>query len=294
MTTSAAASELEQLGFVVLPGVFSPEEARRLRKQIVELSREEDASGDPRRRFDCWEGVTRHPQLWAAIFHEPLLHAVRELLGEGVRYAHNSEVHANNAGFLWHRDCIDQTCGVGPDWDDSVAPYQVVRACIYLQSHEESGFRLGVVPGSHRFTRKTLAGLAIDASGIVIRRLRPTSWDPRRRPQPLVSTEPGWRALLQPAAPRWIRIGFGDCVVLNQRLLHSASEVHGPHYAIYFSYGRDDVHTRRQCFHYRDERPDRPQFPPPSELADRLAAAELLLEGDRHDRRDSANERGVA
>lgn len=275
--------ELEQRGFVILRGLFAPQEARRVREQIIELSRAEDASGDLRRRFDRWEGVTRHRQFWPVIVHEPLLRAVRDLLGGTVRYVHNSEVHANNAGFLWHRDCIDQICGVGPDWDDSLAPYRVVRACIYLDSHEDNGFQLGVVPGSHRFTRPTLAGLAITASERVLRRLRlwPAGWDARRRPQPLVSTERRWRARLRPATPTWIRIGLGDCVVLHQRLVHSASQVRGPQHAIYFSYGPDDVHTRRQWHHYRHERPDREQCPVSPELAERLAAAQLLLEEDR-------------
>jgi hypothetical protein len=281
--TAPALGEFQERGFVVLRALFTEKESLVLREQIDGLMREENPGGDPRRRFDRWQGVTRHSEFWSVIMHEPLVQAARALAAAGVRYAHNSELQANNAGHLWHRDSLDQTAPIGPDWDDTAEPYRLVRACIYLQSHRESGFRFGAVPGSHKGGRRTLAGLAADARTALHRRLRlrPPPRDPRRRPLPLVTMRPGWRARLRAATPEWVPVDLGDCVLLHQRLVHSASEVHGPHYAIYFSYGPEDTHTRRQWLHYRHQRPDRPQGRLPRELAHRLAAADLLLDCDR-------------
>jgi hypothetical protein len=97
----------------------------------------------------------------------------------------------------------------------------------------------------------------------------------------MITMEDGWLARWRPATPTWVRLEAGDCVLLHQRVVHSASNVHGPQYAIYFSYGPDDLHTQRQWHHYRHQRPDRPQHALPHDLARRLAAADLLLAADR-------------
>jgi Phytanoyl-CoA dioxygenase (PhyH) len=281
-------TEFEERGFATVPGLLPTKEAQALREAIVALG---GATGAPRdraapatdlsARLDDWEGVTRHTAFWSVIDHARLLDAVRALVGTEVRYLHNSEVHANNAGLLWHRDCLDQRAGVGADWDESVAPYRIVRACLYLQSARESGFRLGVVPGSHRGGTPTLLGRALDACAAAQQRLRlRRPWDPRRRRLPQMSLAPGWHGRLISARPIWLPVDFGDCVVIHQRLVHSASAVHGPQYAIYLSYGPDDVHAARFWQRQRD-RPGRALSPPTPALAARLAAADLLLDADR-------------
>ena len=268
---------LDERGFVVLRGLFPPDAARALRAEVAALARAAHGDDDPRRPLDCWEGVTRHAAFWPVIEHPPLVARLRALVGPDVRYLHNSEVHAHNAGLLWHRDCIDQRRGAGPDWDDGAARYRIVRACIYLQTGQESGFRLGVVPGSHRAGRRTVAGWALDAAATAQRRLRlRRGWDPRRRRLPQITLAPGWRAPLVSARPHWIDVGLGDCVVIHQRLLHSASPVFGPQYALYLSYGPDDVHAARLLRFHRHEQPRRPHLPPAPALARRLAAAGLL------------------
>jgi hypothetical protein len=268
-----AAAQFEAEGFFVLRQLLAPDEALVLRAHLDSLR---DA---PHRALNRWEGVTFGPALWDVITNPTLVAAVRAVIGDDVRYARNSEVQADMAGYIWHRDSIDQIPGRGSDWDESRCPYRIVRACIFLQTEAESGFAFGVVPGSHRRGARTLDGVVLDTTHKVSQRLG-LAWDPRRRELPRWSMEDGWARLWCPAQPVWVPVGLGDCMVIHQRVLHSPSPARGPQYSIYFSYGRPDEHTRRLWRYYRHGSPNRRFAPMPTELQRRLGQAHLLLEED--------------
>lgn len=83
--------------------------------------------------------------------------------------------------------------------------------------------------------------------------------------------------------PVWIRTEPGDCVIFNQRALHSANNIHGPKYAIFLSYGADNEHSPNHRRYYIYKRPDAGSGDYPPELAERLKAACLHLPLDEHD-----------
>ena len=142
--------QLEENGYVVIPGLLSPEESGHYRSEIQKLSGIGDAEFG-KRQFECPDGVTQNRQFWPLIDHPKLFTVIRELLGPTARYTQHSDLHAHRAGVVWHRDSACRTFGVGPDWDEVQEPYQVLRVAIYLQSYAESHSSLGVIPGSHRY-----------------------------------------------------------------------------------------------------------------------------------------------
>ena len=96
------------------------------------------------------DGVFKSRDFWPIIFNERLLAIVRAILDPDVRALQHNDIHVGFSAISWHRDSVNREYGVGPDWDESVDPYKLVRCGIYLQTFAESNSRLGFIPGSHR------------------------------------------------------------------------------------------------------------------------------------------------
>ena len=276
---------LEKHGYVVLRGLLSPHEAAHYRAEIQKLSGIGDADFGTK-RFECADGASKNRPFWPLIDHPKLIPAIRELLGPTARYTQHSDLHAHRAGVGWHRDSACRTFGMGPDWDESAEPYQVLRVAIYLQSYAEGHSSLGVIPGSHRYEKLVggreaavwrrfiaLREIAISKWGRLTRGERlPAEMRLRSFPHMLVRTRPrlGRLPWPPPQGPVWIRTEPGDCVIFNQRLYHSASPLAGPKYAVFLSYAAENRHARNHLGYYRHFRRDLNYGPLEPELAARL------------------------
>jgi ectoine hydroxylase-related dioxygenase (phytanoyl-CoA dioxygenase family) len=287
--------EFEERGYAVIRGLLSPEEAARYRAEIQELSGVGDADFGEK-VFTCADGVTQNPPFWPLIYHERLLEAIRALIGPTARYTQHSDLHAHVAGPPagpksaggWHRDSACREFNVGPDWDESQAPYRIVRVAIYLQTYAESHSALGVVPGSHRYEEK-LDGNARRLWSRLLGaeyRFKRALWRMGLGEEPYYyhpwfhhRTRPTrWPLLTRPTDPVWFRTEPGDCLIFNQRLYHSASPIEGPKYAMYLSYAAENEHARNHVRYYRYLRKDLNYGPIPPELAARLREHDLYME----------------
>jgi ectoine hydroxylase-related dioxygenase (phytanoyl-CoA dioxygenase family) len=287
--------EFEQQGYAVIRGLLSPEESAHYRAEIQKLSGVRDADFG-QKVFTCADGVTQNPPFWPLIYNERLLETIRTLIGPTARYTQHSDLHAHvaapppgptSAGG-WHRDSACREFNVGPDWDESHAPYQIVRVAIYLQTYAESHSALGVVPGSHRYEEK-LTGNARRLWSRLLNaeyRFKRALWRMGLGEEPYYyhpwfhhRTRPTrWPLLTRPTDPVWIRTEPGDCIIFNQRLYHSASPITGPKYALYLSYAADNEHARNHMRYYRFLRKDLNYGPIPPELADQLREHDLYME----------------
>lgn len=252
-------------GYIVIPGLLSPEEVKTYRMKLQRISQlsDEDAQIDAI-RGKGWkdpDGVTHRPDFWPLLFHLKLVSVLRNVLGPEVRYTQHSDLHVHHGAVGWHRDCANRTFGVGPDWDERECCYQVVRVAMYLQTYAESGFALGLIPGSHR-SEKTITRVELRA------------WDS-------LSRFPAIRKRMPPlwfVAKQWIKTDPGDCIIFDQRVLHTGSRIHGPKYAIFLSYGVENEHSRRHRRYYLFERPDLHYRDYSAELAERLQQSKLYLD----------------
>jgi ectoine hydroxylase-related dioxygenase (phytanoyl-CoA dioxygenase family) len=287
--------DFEERGYAVFRGLLSPEESARYRAEIRKLSGVGDEDFG-KKVFTCPDGITQNSAFWPLIYHERLLEAVRALIGPTVRYTQHSDLHAHvssrpaSPAFAggWHRDSACREFNVGPDWDESTAPYQIIRVAFYLQTYAESHSALGVVPGSHRYEEK-LTGNARRVWSRLLRaeyEFKRALWRMGLAEEPYYyhpwfqhRTRPARRPLLErPTDPVWIRTEPGDCIIFNQRLYHSASPITGPKYAMYLSYSADDEHARNHVRYYRFLRKDLNYGPVPPELAERLREHDLYME----------------
>ena len=243
-------------GFNVIRGLLSDTEVRHYRQQIQALAGVNDKQFGEE-VFECPDGVSKNKDFWPLITTSRLIEAIQELLGPTARYTQHSDLHVHRTGG-WHRDCACRTYGIGPDGE----PYQVVRVAIYLQSYQESGSSLGVVPGSHRFEQHlsdeewqhwTRCQQKASFSQRIRRKLGLWKNPPLPDRQMVMWTDPD---KVRPSFPVWIKTEPGDCIVFDQRLYHSASPVHGPKYAVYLSYSPDNQHARNHMSYYRHFRKD--------------------------------------
>ncbi|EAQ81618.1 phytanoyl-CoA dioxygenase family protein [Blastopirellula marina] len=283
----------ERDGYSVIRSLLTEKEITEYRQQIQRLSGICDTDYK-NKVFACPDGVSRNREFWPLIYSDRLVSEVEKLSGRSVRYTQHSDLHAHRTGG-WHRDCACRQFGVGPDWDEREEPYQVVRVAIYLQSYEESGSALGVVPGSHRYEK----ALSDREWKIWLRRTRGSLFNRISRQiqgLPLVDIPPRrmtmWTkpaqdiATDEPTQPVWIPTGPGDCVIFDQRLYHSASNIFGPKYAIYLSYSPENRHSRNHMGYYRHIRTDLGYSELEPELIERLKQRGLYMDAPPPDKVD--------
>jgi hypothetical protein len=290
------AAEFEKNGYVIIRGLLSPEESAYYRAGIQKLSGVGDAEFGEK-TFACPDGITQNKSFWPLIYQERLLETIRTLLGPIVRYTQHSDMHAHMAskpslpggGVVgWHRDSACREFNVGPDWDEALEPYQIVRVAIYLQTYAESRSSLGVMPGSHRFEQHLTGNSRRLWTRLLAAeyRMKRALWRLGLAEEPYYYhpwfhqyNDPARPGLLtRPTEPVWIKTEPGDCIIFSQRLYHSASPIVGPKYAVYLSYSAENEHARNHLRYYRYIRKDLPYGPLDPELAEILKEHDLYME----------------
>ncbi len=251
MTNSAEmAQELDQKGFTVLRGLLSQDEANAYIERLDALSgfdreaaRAENKGGLSKRGLSTsWyqpDGVTKQKDFWPLITNERLVETVQAIVDPDVRFLQHTDLHVGFSAISWHRDNINRDYGVGPDWDESEEPYKIVRVGIYLQTYEESSFRLGFIPGTHKYEgpadrRKKWVETQLKVLGALS----------------YVNTSLQLRA---PGA-EWVTPEPGDCIIFDPRTIHSGSAITGPKYSMFLAYGKENSHFYNHQNYYRNIR----------------------------------------
>lgn len=276
--TAEARAAFDRDGFTVVRGLLAPDEVEHYLRLLEARSGRRRTDPPAARGWTVPDGVSRHAEFWPLIFHPTLLATVRGLLGANIRFLQHTDLHVGFSSFNWHRDSVARALGVGPDWDESDAPYRLVRVGMYLQS-SGGGFRLGLVPGTHRpgDPRARAARKAVERKAGI--------WSHVRR---LVTGK-------VPDVPgaAWIPAGAGDAVIFDPRVLHTGTPVDGPKYSAFLAYGIPNRHFEAHARYYRFERSDLMY----GHLDDRLIA-ELgdrdLYHAVREGRVEEASRPGVA
>lgn len=270
MKMKSLSDHLNDEGYFIIRGLLEKNEVDFYRDTLCRLAGEQGRFHPQHAAYKRWtlaNGVAMQSEFWSIIWNERLVAFLRNAfsLEEKMCFTQHSDLHVNNGIVGWHRDSANRRFGSGLDWDESRAKYRVVRVAIYLQSFAESGFKLGVLPGSHRLPCR-LFEFQCRAFAYVRRLVT----DKRNILPPIILGK----------KPAWIAFDPGDCIVFDARLLHSGGPVHGPKYAIYLSYGVNNEHSYRHRDYYFKERPELGYREMRRELVDRLWEEGLLLKGD--------------
>jgi hypothetical protein len=149
MLTKSQIEEFNENGYLLVPGVLTPQQVQALR---VSLTSKFDVSESARLPCDTdqylFDLFNRHPDLRWLLFHEALVTALRSLLGEDFVVLRESSAHSQVYGG-WHKDTSAQErAGHQFHWTED---YLMVEAVFYLQDNNpEFGGGLDVQPKSHR------------------------------------------------------------------------------------------------------------------------------------------------
>ncbi len=286
MNLESMRDQLKQDGFVVIRGFLTEPEVRHYVSKLEELStitRDELKAQATGRGFSgsgsatSWnlpDGVSKTPAFWPLILNERLISIVKELLGPEIRFLQHTDLHVGFSAIAWHRDSVNRTFGVGPDWDEVSEAYQIVRVGIYLQSYEESNFRLGFIKGSHRPATEVTSGRKFTEAKI------------------------NWLGALSYLSPKvqmwaanaeWIATEPGDCLIFDPRTIHSGSYITGPKYSMFVAYGIENRHFYNHYNYYRHVRTELNYQILAPELVDKLKSAGIYPENiPVYDRIDGA------
>lgn len=248
-TMAEMQQQLDEKGYVVVRNLLTDDEVRHyvqkleIRSGITRGAMRGKAHGMGKRGLSqSWsltDGVTKSADFWPLITHPKLVETVRGLLGDDVKYLQHSDLHVGFSAISWHRDSVNRTFGVGPEWDETADPYRIVRVGVYLQSYEESHFALGFIPGTHR-------------------RAEHVSWRHK-----LSEANLKWMGALSylftdlqmwAADAEWIRTEPGDCIIFDPRTQHSGSSIIGPKYSMFVAYGMENSHFYNHQNYYRNVR----------------------------------------
>ena len=230
-------TEFDENGFVVLKKLFSSKECKNYRKlmnQHFNLSSYEITQRDICfKTFLEADGVTKNKNFWNLIFKKKLLNIVKILIGKEICYTQHSDLHINLGAGKYHRDNAHREFKVGPDWDESLHKYKVVRVAIYLSDYNKSGSSLVVFPKSNS-----------KMSFVSIFEL--FFWNFVRLKWSRLFSKNSLPHFFFSKRMKKIKNSEGDCIIFDQRILHAGGTVKGifPKYAIYLSYGaKKNIHT---------------------------------------------------
>lgn len=260
--------QFREKGFAIARGVLNTTEVDHYRAMLLARSGIDPAtytsSGRGGHSWNHTDGVSKEPDFWDLIFQPRLRAEVEAVIGRGFKYLQHSDLQVGFSAVAWHRDNVGRAYGVGPDWDESDGAYGLVRVGIYLQSFAASGFRLGLIPGSHRFRPD---GTALQ------RRLREAKFKLQGGLSYL-----GPRLQQATRSAEWVATEPGDAIIFDPRILHSGSFIKGLKLSMFVGYGHENRHFADLQNYYRHVRTELgyAEFHP--DLIDRLRAEDLYAE----------------
>ncbi|HET6897472.1 MAG TPA: phytanoyl-CoA dioxygenase family protein [Vicinamibacteria bacterium] len=271
MSSSDARRQFADQGFLCLPGLLTEGEVKAYVGHLERLSgRSREWFAQRRRGWlpgglkDAWtrpDGVSRHREFWPLLFHDRLLEAVHDALGEEACFLQHTDLHVGFSALTWHRDSVHRRFGEGEDWDETAEPYRLLRVGLYLQGAAEAQFALGLVPGSHRVGRiRDVEQRRLDRSARLAGQVR--AWLTRRD--------------LAAARAHWVTTGAGDAILFDPRILHAGTRTRGPKYSVFFAYGVPGAHFDRHYTYYRHLRSDLGYSTLAPDLVQRLREAGLF------------------
>lgn len=240
--------DLEEKGFTIVRNLIDVVEATRyidLLEQKSGISRTDFAKAHPilskrglGANFNHPDGVTQSPEFWSLIANEKLLGILRHIVDPDIKFLQHNDLHVGFSAISWHRDNINRQYGIGPDWNELDSPYKLVRVGLYLQTYEESNFRLGFIPGSH---------LPPPNGQITFKqRLKEQKLSWLGAATYLSVGMQEWASNAE-----WIKTEPGDAIIFDPRTLHSGSYINGPKYSIFLAYGRENRHFKNHLSYYR-------------------------------------------
>jgi hypothetical protein len=171
-TSDGTRARLASDGFVVLPGVLTPDEVSELRHQVDLVL---DAKGVDKAGGTVLPNAAAEAPILSWIFcHPGILAAVRSATGmDEMVFTMEADLHRNYLAAKWHKDTGEQMMADGYFGCDAIASpdCRVYKVALYLQDHSPRIGSLHVRPGSittPRLDQGNDVPLAVNAGDVVL------------------------------------------------------------------------------------------------------------------------------
>lgn len=186
-------------------------------------------------------GVMDNPPFWPLVWNPRLLRRLRSLVGNDLRFVGRDAVAMHTSSYGFHADNRIHSLLHGTDYGTD---HSTTRVIFYLGRPGRPAARFGFQPFSHRVEGDRPVPPAVG----------------RGKP-----------------APVWLEVPPGDCVVFDDRLVHSGESLQGPKTMVVLTFDRDSESARRSFFEHRILREDAGYNRFPEAFAEGLLAKDLLL-----------------
>ncbi|MFL5517436.1 MAG: phytanoyl-CoA dioxygenase family protein [Gemmatimonadales bacterium] len=237
------AEALRENGFTIYRGLFSPAECTALASEFKAAAGITEGV-----HFTRTDATNKVPVTRKVLFDPRVLGAVREALGDEIRFVQPSDLHYLHDTVGWHRDSVHraQDNSLAADWAEMDGPFGVVKAILYMEA-DSAG--MGIMAGSH------LSPQAIDETYVkaVERRGGQIVVDRQDEPNRRLSPDEKRKPLV------WVA-GVGDVLVFDQRMYHCGRRVvdgvvsrhnEAPKFCLSMVFGRDNLHSERFYSYFR-------------------------------------------
>jgi hypothetical protein len=241
--TIAPAVALRENGFTVARALIPAEECARI---AAALKRETGIRQG--KEYTCVDATRRIHGTRQLLADERILGAVRAAIGPDIRFLQTSDLHYHHDTSNWHRDNVHRAADnrQAPDWVDTTQPYHVVKAIVYLESHNAA---MGMMCGSHARSTEIDQGAVYWMERKGWHKLIGADDEPNRRFTPNERSVPFvWTA------------GVGDVLIFDERMYHCGRRVESgrvirrrsaPKFTLSMVFGADNVHSARMYSYFR-------------------------------------------
>ena len=244
MAENSFKKRLTEDGFVLIPNILDGKQIISLRSSLNNIYEKGPRyEGDTKKvRFDL---LGRYSELNWLLFHEPLLKALRNLLGEDFIFLKEMSAHLSGYG-NWHKDTTAQeVAGHTFHFDKD---FLIIQAALYLQDNtKEYGGGLDVIKGSHKMSDDYVKS-RISPNGFI----KSFFWKLKNKIKTFFKKQAffkKYRKNIHEKVSHTIPSKAGDLVIFDYRLDHKASwpqrEVpyETPKMAIFFSASKNNLHA---------------------------------------------------
>ena len=260
-------------GYFLLKDLFNEKECKDLRLEInrhFKLPlRELNQNDINSETYVEPDGVTKNKKFWKIIFNKRILSTIRSIIGRNICYTQHSDLHINLGAGKYHRDNAYRFFKDGPDWNEEIDNYKVLRIAIYLSDYGKSGSSLIIFPGSNK-------------NETFFTRIEMRFWNKLRLIWSKKFNKNYLPHIFLSKKTVNIKHKAGDCIIFDQRIVHAGGTVQGelPKYSIFLSFGeKNNIHTHNHHQYYLS----RPTYLKkiPFELSRKLKNSNLILKSKR-------------
>ena len=222
-------NHFKKYGYTVLRNFFSKDEIEYFKNVL------EDQIDKPSQR------VFNQEKLWHVVGNKKLINIMNDLVEEKTYFLWHADSKSTSipeVEYGWHRDNPCRQFGLGDDWDNKNGPYKVLRVGMYFQSFKKSKSSLNIFQNSHKkkITFSQISLFLIKRISKILNLINLKTTKIENYFYNLIGIN--------------IQTDPGDVIIFSGNMLHSATSTKDKKYAIFLTFGANNIHSENHINYY--------------------------------------------